>query len=110
MIAASEGRDQIVRTAVLVPSIVGPSAGLMFVAALIGCSSGMSEKARDCGVTESQLRGAMEAVSEMKPYTGQKIGQCELLVDDAGNVSVTTPPQRSDAAKAIARDRAKARQ
>ena len=58
---------------------------------LVACSSHDSEDASKCGVTEDQLRQAIEEVSSMTPYSGKPIGRCDLIVGDGDDVHVITP-------------------
>jgi hypothetical protein len=77
---------------------------------LTGCGSDIDANAPKCGVSEDQLREAIEAVSDMDPYSGRSLGRCDLIVDDARNVSVITPGIKRSVEDMIAREKAKANQ
>jgi len=59
-------------------------------------------------VTEYQLREAIDAAARQEPYTSRRIGNCDLLNDDAGNVSVITPEIRQKVEQMIAREKTEA--
>jgi hypothetical protein len=82
------------------------SSMLIIVAALAACSSYDTDNAKRCGVTEEQLRSGIDQVSEKKPYSGEKLGRCELIVDDARNVLIITPDIKRSVENMIAREKA----
>jgi len=45
----------------------------------------------------------------MDAYTGRRVGQCELIVDDARNVMIITPEIQRSVMNMIAREKAEAR-
>ena len=75
---------------------------------LVAFSSHDVGDAASCGVTEAQLRNGMENASKMKPHSGHKLGQCNLIVDDARNVSIITPKIQRSVEKMKAREKAEA--
>ena len=77
---------------------------------LAGCNSVTDGNAEDCGVSSAEFDQAVEEVSQLQPYTGKKLGQCELIVNDAEFVHVLTPETQEDVERMIAQERAKAEQ
>jgi hypothetical protein len=73
--------------------------------ALQACSPSLDD-AEECGLTEVQLRQAIDEVSEMNPYTGKRVGQCELIVDDGDTVSVITPETQRRVDDMVAQEKA----
>jgi hypothetical protein len=79
---------------------------ILIAAALAACSSIDSGSARECGVTEEQLRDGIEQVSSKSPYAGQKPWRCYLIVDDARNVLIITPDIQRSVENMIAHENA----
>jgi len=79
--------------------------GLAIALALLGCSSQAAENANKCGVTEDQLARAIDKVAEMPPYSGSRLGQCDLIVDDGHNVAVITPEIQQRVEKMLAQEK-----
>jgi hypothetical protein len=67
---------------------------LFWVVLLMGCRSVPPKFAKKCGVTEKQFAEAWNDASHMKPYSARGIGGCDLIVDDVGNLFVSTPDDR----------------
>jgi hypothetical protein len=77
-------------------------------ALLTGCGPDVGSNAAKCGVSDDQLREAINAVSRMSPYSGKTVGKCDLIVDDGRNVSVITPEIERSVENMIAREKAEA--
>jgi len=73
---------------------------------LTACSSQSPQDAKKCGVTDTQLRKAIDVVAQQEAYSSRRIGRCDLLNDDAGNVSVITPEIKREVENMIAREKA----
>lgn len=67
---------------------------LFCVVLLMGCRSELPKFAKKCGVTDKQFAEAWNDAGQMKPYSARGIGGCDLIVDDAGNLFVSTPSDR----------------
>jgi hypothetical protein len=76
---------------------------------LTSCSNQARENASKCGLSEAQLRQAIQEVSRMSPYAGKPAGRCDLIVDDGGEVSVITPEIQKRVEEMIAREKAEAK-
>ena len=50
--------------------------------------------AKECRVSDKQFEEAWNDATRMMLYSARDIGKCDLLNDDAGNVSVSTPEDR----------------
>jgi hypothetical protein len=50
--------------------------------------------AKESGVSDEQFEEAWNDATRIKLYSARAIGKCDLLNDDAGNVSVSTPEDR----------------
>jgi len=79
---------------------------LISAAALAGCSSYGSGDARKCGVTDSELRSGIKELSTQEPYSGRRLGRCDLIVADAREVTVITPEIQRSVENMIARENA----
>ena len=80
--------------------------GLTALLILVGCNAHDLSEARDCGLSEDELREAIKGVAKMAPYSGRESGRCDLIVDDAGNVSVITPEIQRSVDEMMAREEA----
>ncbi len=78
---------------------------LLIVFSMTACSAGQAENAEKCGVTGAQLDRGIEEVSQLEPYSAREVGQCHLIVDDAGYVTVITPEIESEVENMIAREK-----
>ena len=77
--------------------------------AITGCGPQTYGDPSECGVAEAELRQAVEEVSEMTPYSGKPLGQCDLIVDDGHNVLIITPEIKRSVERMMAREEAEAK-
>jgi hypothetical protein len=76
---------------------------------LTACTAHGRVDASKCGLTEAQLRQSIQEVSGMTPYTGKRAGRCDLIVDDAREVTVITPEIEKRVEEMIAREKAESK-
>jgi len=74
-------------------------------AGLAGCAPHFEDDAKQCGVSVAQMEMVAKLVAKMRPYSGQRVGRCDLIVDDSRHVMVITPKIQRSVCEMMAREK-----